>query len=153
MKKRLWISLCTLACLTIIFCLGFLLAELTAKRSFDRLPQGSDLTPPVHAGSSITVFQTSDHPGLSNTPITAEQAKPGRKAINALRGQTYTRLLFSNPQSGGIAIYQTVGCSSECFAYWDGTGLWLYNRHKDRWQGYRPAVPNELNETLESLAK
>jgi len=149
--KKLWIPLGIVACLA-VFCAGFLLAGMTSGRPFDDLPQGSDLAPPAQPADSITVLQEGTFPGLSDVPVTAEQAAPGRKVMYALREQKYTWILpFLRPRDGGISIYKLRSCTPECIAYWDGSHLWLYNRPKDLWQGYRPISPDKLDETLQSF--
>lgn len=161
MKKRLWVFL-TAAGVLAVFCLGFFLGYLTQELTYDQIASRHAKVPavyvdhgagtPAHAGRSITIFHEGDYPGLSDDPVTAQQAAPGRAALNALRGQTYTRLLpFVRPAAGGVALWETYGCFSSCVAYWDGKHLWLPGERDGQWRGCRPSNPDKLSETLNSI--
>ena len=141
MKKRITIPLAIVGCLA-ISCLGLLLADITAKRSFDQLSRGYATAPPAREAQNIGVLIEGDYPGLSDDPVTAEGAAPGRAALDAVRGQKYTRLLpFSRPAAGGVALREVSGCSSWCIAYWDGKHLWLPGEKDGHWRGCSPSSP------------
>lgn len=161
MKKRPWIFL-TVAGVLAVFCLGFSLGYFTQKLTYDQIANYHAKIPtvyvdlgagtPAHAGRSITIFHEGDCPGLSDNPVTAEEAAPGRAALNALRGQTYTRPLpFVRPAAGGAALWETYGCSSSCVAYWDGKHLWLPGEKDGQWLGCLPSNPDKLSKTLNSI--
>lgn len=153
MKKRITIPLAIVGCLA-ISCLGLLLADITAKRSFDQLSRGYATAPPAREAQNIGVLIEGDYPGLSDEPVTAEGAAPGRAALDALRGQKYTRLLpFSRPAAGGVALREVSGCSSWCIAYWDGKHLWLPGEKDGHWRGCSPSSPKELEEALQDAYK
>lgn len=153
MKKKLRIPL-IIAGFLAMFCLGFLLAGMTIPHSFHQLPQETGSTAPVRATHSIAILLEGSYPGFSDTPVTAKEAAPGRKAIYALEQQSYTWAFpLCRPHTGGISIYQLSGCSPEYRAYWDGRYLWLPKGYDGPWLGYRPSDPDQLNETLEALCK
>lgn len=161
MKNRLWIFL-TIAGVLAVFCLGLFLGYLTEELSYDqivnyhaKIPAVSvDLSAgaPAHASRSIGILHEGDHPGMSDDPVTAEGAAPGRAALDALRGQKYTRLLpFSRPAADGVALREVSGCSSWCIAYWDGKHLWLPGEKDGQWRGCLPSNPDKLDEILNSI--
>ena len=153
MKKKLWIPLIAAGFLA-VFCLGFLLTDLTIKRSFDQLTRGYDSATPAREAQNIGVLIEGDYPGLSDEPVTAEEALPGRKAMYALRQQKYSWILpFLKPHNGGIAIGQARGCSPEEIAYWDGRYLWLPQGFGNSWTGYAPSSPKELEDALQAAYK
>ena len=161
MKKLLW-PLCVVVVLLSAAGLGFALAYLTEELTYDQIAGYEAKVPAVHvdhgAGTpadayrSIGILHEGDYPGLSDVPVTAKQAAPGRAALNALRRQKYTRLLpFVRPAKGGVALRETSGCSSWCIAYWDGKHLWLPGEEEGQWRGCRPSNPDKLDETLKSI--
>lgn len=153
MKKRITIPLAIVGCLA-ISCLGLLLADITAKRSFDQLSRGYATAPPAREAQNIGVLIEGDYPGLSDEPVTAKEAQPGRKVMYALRQQRYSWIPpFFKPQDGGIAIGQTRGCSPEEIAYWDGKHLWLPGEKDGHWRGCSPSSPKELEEALQDAYK
>ena len=148
MKKKLQIPLISAACLS-VFCLGFLLAGMTIPRSFDSLPQKCGIMPPVQSSKSIGIVHEGTYPGFADTPVTAEQAAPGRRVLYALNQQKYTWAFpLLRPRDGGIAIYEMTGCSPEYIAYWDGKYLWVPKDFEGPWTGYAPTSPKELDEAL-----
>ncbi len=148
MKKLLW-SLCVIAVLLSAAAGGFALAYLTEEVTFDQI-EVSGCGIPDKAACTIRILHEGDYPGLSDFPVTAEQAAPGRAALNALRGQKYTRVLpFLKPGKGGIAVCETSGCSSSYIAYWDGKYLWASGEGEKPWRGYAPSSPDELREVLQ----
>lgn len=161
MKKKLWI-LCAIAVLLSAPGLGFALAYLTDELTYDQIADNDVKIPaiyldsgtrtPVHVYRSIRIFHEGDYPGMSDIPVTAERAAPGRAALNALRRQKYTRLLpFVRPAEGGVALREVSGCSSWCIAYWDGKHLWLPGEKDGQWRGCLPSNPDQLGKTLESI--
>lgn len=161
MKKLLW-PLCVVVVLLSAAGLGFALAYLTEELTYDQIAGYEAKVPAVHvdhgAGTpadayrSIGILHEGDYPGLSDVPVTAKQAAPGRAALNALRGQKYTRLLpFVRPAKGGVALRETSGCSSWCIAYWDGKHLWLPGEEEGQWRGCRPSNPDKLDENLTAI--
>jgi len=89
---------------------------------------------------------------MSDDPVTAEGAAPGRAALDALRGQKYTRLLpFSRPAAGGVALREVSGCSAWFIAYWYGKHLWLPGERDGQWRGCLPSDPDKLDEMLNSI--
>ena len=151
MKKKLWVPLIIVGLLA-IFCLGFLLAGMTTPRSFDQLPQETGGQIPAREAHSIALLSEGSYPGFADTPVTAQQAAPGRRALYALGQQKYTWAFpLSKPQEGGILIYKSSGCTPEYRAYWDGRHLWLPRGFDGPWRGYRPSDPDKLDETLKSL--
>ena len=161
MKKRLWVFL-TVAGVLAVFCLGFFLGYLTQELTYDQIANYHAKIPavyvdlgagtPARAGRSIRILHEGDYPGMSDEPVTAEEAAPGRAVLIALRGQTYTRPLpFVRPAAGGVALREVSGCSSRCIAYWDGKHLWLPGEKDGQWQGCRPSNPDKLSETLNSI--
>lgn len=159
MKKLLW-RLCILAVLLCSAGLGFALAYLTEELTYDQIDAKAPVVyadysagAPAQANRSIYILQEGDYPGLSDVPVTAERAAPGRAALNALRGQKYTRPLpFARPAKGGVALWQTSGCSSWCTAYWDGTYLWRPGKEEAQWHGGRPSDPGKLKEDLATIS-
>ncbi len=150
MKKRLWVLLAAVVLLGSAG-IGFALAYQTETFSYDQIA-GTGYSPPARAAHHISVLQEGDFPGMSDFPVTAEQAAPGRAAMNALRGQKYTRALpFRKPRNGGITIRKFIGCTPETIAYWDGKYLWLPKNGEESWHGYVPSDPDKLNEKLESI--
>ena len=150
MKKLLW-PLCVIAVLLSAAAGGFALAYLTEEVDFDQI-RSSGCGFPDRAAHTITILQEGDYPGMSGFPVTAERAAPGRAALNALRGQKYTRALpFLTPGKGGIAVREVSGCSASYLAYWDGKHLWASGEGENPWQGYAPSNPEKLQETLKSL--
>ena len=153
MKKLLW-SLCVIAVLLSAFGLGLAAAYVTSdysteEFSYDQI-KGSNIDPHPQSAHFINIFYEGDFPGMSDFPITAEQAEPGKKALGALRGQTYTRLFpLIRPGKKGIGLHEVSGCTPSYIAYWDGNHLWLPD--EGRWRGYAPSNPDKLRETLESL--
>lgn len=151
MKKKLRIPLIIAGSLA-VFCLGFLLAGMTIPCSFNQLPQETGGQFPVRNAHSIVILSEGSYPGFADTPVTAQQAAPGRMALYALGQQKYTWAFpLSKPQEGGILIYELSGCTPEYRAYWDGRCLWLPRGFDGPWRGYRPSDPSELSETLESI--
>lgn len=161
MKKLLW-PLCVIAVLLSAAGLGFTLAYLTEELTYDQIANYDAKGPaiyvdsgagtPAHASRSISILHEGDYPGLSDEPITAKQAAPGWAALNALRGQKYARLLpFVRPAKGGVALWETSGCSSWCIAYWDGKHLWLPGKEAGQWRGCTPSDPDKLGEKLEAI--
>lgn len=161
MKKLLW-PLCVIAVLLSAAGLGFTLAYLTEELTYDQIADydvevpavhvDSDAGTPAYAHRSIRILHKGDYPGMSDVPITAEEAAPGWATLNALRGETYTRLLpFVRPVKDGIALREVSGCSSWCVAYWDGKHLWLPGEKEDQWRGCLPSDPDRLDKTLKSI--
>ena len=152
MKKKLWI-LCVIAVLLSAFGLGLTAAYVTSdysteEFSYDQI-KGSNADPHPQSARFINIFYEGDFPGMSDFPITAEQAEPGKKALNALRGQTYTRLFpLIRPSKKGIGIHEVSGCTPSYTAYWDGKHLWLPN--EGRWRGYAPSSPDDIEQELQS---
>lgn len=150
MKKLLW-PLCVIAILLSAAAGGFALAYLTEEVTFDQI-KSSGCGFPNSPAHTITILHEGDYPGLSDFPVTAEQAAPGRAALNALRGQRYTRALpLLKPGKGGIAVREISGCSASYLAYWDGKHLWTSGEGENPWRGYAPSDPEKLQETLKSL--
>ena len=150
MKKLLW-SIFVIAALLSAAVGGFALAYMTEEVTFDQI-KSSGCGFPDSPAHTITVLHEGDYPGFSDTPVTARRAAPGRAALNALRGQKYTRALpFFKPDKGGIAVREISGCSASYLAYWDGKHLWASGEGKKPWKGYAPSNPDELQETLKSL--
>ena len=150
MKKLLW-PLCVIAILLSAATGGFALAYLTEEVTFDQI-KSSGYGFPDSPAHTITILHEGDYPGLSDFPVTAEQAAPGRAALNALRGQRYTRALpLLKPGKGGIAGREISGCSASYLAYWDGKHLWVSGKEENQWQGYAPSNPDKLQETLKSI--
>lgn len=163
MKKKPQVPLVIAAGLAAL-CLGFLLPYLTEELTYNQIADRSAKLSAVHvdggigaparAGRSIGILHEGDCPGLSDVPVTAQQAAPGQAALNALRGQTYTRLLpLVRPAEGGVTLWEVSGCSPCCIAYWDGKHLWLPGERDGQWRGCRPSNPGKLDETLKSLCK
>lgn len=163
MKNRLWIFL-TIAGVLAVFCLGFFLGYVTEELTYDQIANYHAKIPtvsvdlsagaPAHAGRSIQILHEGDYPGMSDEPVTAKEAQPGRKVMYALRQQRYSWIPpFFKPQDGGIAIGQTRGCSPEEIAYWDGRYLWLPKDHDGHWRGCSPSSPKELEEALQDAYK
>ena len=153
MKKLLW-SLCVIAVLLSAFCLGLTAAYITSDYSTEEFSyeqiKGSNADPHPQSAHFINIFYEGDFPGMSITPVTAQQAEPGTKALNALRGQTYTRLFpLIRPSKKGIGICEVSGCSPSYIAYWDGKHLWLPD--EGHWRGYAPSSPDELEEALQTV--
>lgn len=163
MKKLLW-PLCAIAVLLSAAGLGFTLAYLTEELTYDQIV-GFDAKIPAFyvdysigtpnlARCSIKILHEGDYPGMSDVPVSTEEAAPGRAALNALRGEKYTPLLpLVRPAKNGIALREVSGCSSWCIAYWDGKHLWLPGEQDGQWRGCLPSNPGKLGETLESLCK
>lgn len=150
MKKLLW-PLCTLLVLLTAFGLGLTAAYLAEELTYDQIKNSGCGIPEI-AVHTITILHEGDYPGMSDFPVTAEQAAPGRAALNALRGQRYTRILpFQRPGTNGIAVREVSGCSSFYIAYWDGKHLWVSGKEENQWQGYAPSNPDKLQETLKSI--
>lgn len=151
MRKKFRIPLIIAACLAVI-CLGFLAAGMTVPRSFHQLPQKTGIQIPARGAHSIAILPEGAYPGFSDTPVTAQEAAPGRRTLYALEQQKYTWALpFSKPQEGGILIYELSGCTPEYRAYWDGRCLWLPRGFNGPWKGYRPSDPEQLSQALESI--
>lgn len=150
MKKLLW-PLCVLLVLLTALGLGFTVAYLTEEFTYDQI-KNSNYRIPDKAAHTISILHEGDYPGMSDFPVTVEQAAPGRAVLNALRGQRYTRTLpFLKPGKDGIAIREVSGCSSSYVAYWDGKYLWTSGKEEHQWQGYAPSNPDKLHETLKFL--
>ena len=150
MKKLLW-PLCVFLVLLSAFGLGLTAAYLTEEFSYDQI-KNSGCRIPDMAAHTIGILHEGDYPGMSDFPVTAEQAAPGRAVLNALRAQRYTRALpFLKPGKNGIAVREVSGCSSFYIAYWDGKHLWVSGKEENQWQGYAPSNPDKLQETLKSL--
>lgn len=150
MKKLLW-PLCTLLVLLTAFGLGLTAAYLAEELTYDQIKNSGCGIPEI-AVHTIGILHEGDYPGMSDFPVTAEQAAPGRAALNALRGQRYTRILpFQRPSTNGIAVREVSGCSSFYIAYWDGKHLWVSGKEENQWQGYAPSNPDKLQETLKSI--
>lgn len=153
MKKKLRIPLIIAACLA-VFCLGFLLAGMTVPRSFYKLPRGRGSVPPAQASGTVTIVLEGTYPGFSDTPVTAEQAAPGRRVMYALRAQKYTwGFPLLRPRNDGLAICEMTGCTPEYIAYWDGRYLWLPNERGTWWHSYAPSSPKELDEALRTAKR
>ncbi len=152
MKKKFRILLAAVFVLSSIG-IGFLAGYWTEPFSYDQIA-GSLTTPPPDAAHTIAILHEGDYPGMSDFPVTAEEAAPGRAAMNALRGQKYTRALaIRKPREGGICLSETSGCSAFYIAYWDGKYLWQSETESGKWLGYVPSDPGKLDETLRSLCK
>ncbi len=152
MKKKLWI-LCVVAVLLSAFGLGLTAAYVTSdysteEFSYDQI-KGFSADPHPQSAHFIHIFYEGDFPGMSDIPVSAERAEPGKKALNALQGQTYTRLFpLIRPSKKGIGIHEISGCSPSYIAYWDGKHLWLPN--EGRWRGYAPSSPDDIEQELQS---
>ena len=155
MKKKLWI-LCVIAVLLSAFGLGLAAAYVTSdysteEFSYDQI-KGFSADPHPQSAHFINIFYEGDFPGMSDTPVSAERAEPGKKALNALRGQTYTRLFpLIRPSKKGIGIHEVSGCSPSYIAYWDGKHLWLPD--EGHWRGYAPSSPDDIEQELQSSLK
>ena len=151
MKKKLWI-LCIIVVLLSSFGLGLAAGYVasdysTEEFSYDQI-KGSNADPHPQSARFINIFYEGDFPGMSDFPITAEQAEPGKQALNALRGQTYTRLFpLIRPSKKGIGIREVSGCTPSYTAYWDGKHLWLPD--EGRWRGYVPSSPGQLEQEFQ----
>lgn len=115
MKKLLW-SLCVIAVLLSAFCLGLTAAYITSDYSTEEFSyeqiKGSNADPHPQSAHFIHIFYEGDFPGMSDTPVSAERAEPGKKVLNALQGQTYTRLFpLIRPSKKGIGIHEVSGCT------------------------------------------
>lgn len=152
MKKKLMLLLAVLF-LAASACSGYALAYMTETLRYDQI-SGKGYGPPARAERTISVLREGDYPGLSDVPVTAEEAAPGRAALKVLRGQRYTRALpFLKPAEDGIAVRECIGCSPWCIAYWDGACLWLPGEQEGKWLGYAPSDPEGLGEALETLCR
>lgn len=150
MKKLLW-PLCVIAVLLFALGLGLTMAYLTQPLTYEQI-KGADIGLPARSSCSIGILHEGDYPGMSDKPVTPEQAAPGRKVLNALRGQKYTRILpFSKPADGGVSVREINGCTPFYAAYWDGKHLWLPGKKEGQWRGYRPSDPEQLSQALESV--
>ena len=152
MKKLLW-SLCVIAVLLSAFGLGLTAAYVTSDYSteefnYDQI-KGSNADPHPQSAQFIHIFYEGDFPGMSDIPVSAERAEPGKKVLNALQGQTYTRLFpLIRPSKKGIGIHEISGCSPSYIAYWDGKHLWLPD--EGHWRGYAPSSPDDIEQELQS---
>ena len=152
MKKKLWI-LCVVAVLLSAFGLGLTAAYVTSdysteEFSYDQI-KGSNADPHPQSAHFINIFYEGDFPGMSDIPVSAERAEPGKKVLNALQGQTYTRLFpLTRPGKKGIGIHEVSGCTPSYIAYWDGNHLWLPD--EGRWRGYAPSSPDDIEQELQS---
>ena len=99
MKKLLW-PLCTLLVLLTAFGLGLTAAYLAEELTYDQIKNSGCGIPEI-AAHTITILHEGDYPGMSDFPVSAEQAAPGRAALNALRGQRYTRILHHHTPERG----------------------------------------------------
>ena len=152
MKKKLWI-LCVIAILLLAGASGFTLAYMSEKFTYDQIA-GLANEPPAHAAHSVGVLHEGDFPGMSDTPVTAEEAAPGWATLRALRGQEYTRAFpLLKPTGNGIAIREISGCTPFYIAYWDGKRLWLPDKEDGHWRGYVPSAPKALDEALQAAYK
>ena len=161
MKKLLW-PLCVITVILSAAGLGFLLAYQTEELTYDQIVDRDTgacglhvdgIGIPVHVYRSIRVLHEGDYLGLSDTPVPAERAAPGRAALNALQSEKYTRPLpFVRPAEGGVALREISGCSTWYIAYWDGKYLWLPGKEDDQWRGFLPSDPSKLSQILESLS-
>ncbi len=91
MKKKLWIFLAAVFLLSSIG-IGFAVGHWTEAFSYDQIA-GTFTAWPPDAAHTISILHEGDYPGMSDFPVTAEEAAPGWAAMNALRGQKYTRAL------------------------------------------------------------
>ena len=152
MKKKLWI-LCVISVLLSAFGLGLTAAYVTSdysteEFSYDQI-KGSNADPHPQSAHFIHIFYEGDFPGMSDIPVSAERAEPGKKVLNALQGQTYTRLFpLIRPSKKGIGICEVSGCTPSYIAYWDGNHLWLPDG--GRWRGYAPSSPDDIEQELQS---
>ena len=150
MKKTLWVLLTAVVLIGSVG-IGFYLAYLTETFSYDQIA-GTDYYLPAKEAHHISILREGDFPGMSDEPVTAEQAAPGQAALYALRGQKYTRALpFHKPRDGGIGIHQVNGCTPEADAYWDGKYLWVPQGMEKPWRCYIPSDPDKLGEKLKSI--
>ena len=82
MKKKLWI-LCVIAVLLSAFGLGLAAAYVTSdysteEFSYDQI-KGFSADPHPQSAHFINIFYEGDFPGMSDTPVSAERAEPGKK--------------------------------------------------------------------------
>ena len=148
MKKKVISSLIILA---VLAAAGVCYYQL-GQTSFDRAFQGYAVLPPAEAEASIGLLVEGTYPGLSDTPITWEQARPSRQTLQALRNHRYLPLPpLASPPDGGIDISQADGCSPVYLAYWDGVLLWLPAANSERWRPFLPLPPHSLGEELNTI--
>ena len=160
MKKISW-PLCTLLVLLLATGLGFTLAYQTEELTYDQIVDrdtrahivhADDVGIPAYTYRTIGILHKGDYPGLSDTPVSAEDAAPGWAALNALQGEEYTRSPpFTSPAENGVALREISGCSVWYIAYCDGKHLWLPGKKEGQWRGFLPSDPDKLDETLKSL--
>ena len=101
MKKKLWI-LCIIVVLLSSFGLGLAAGYVasdysTEEFSYDQI-KGSNANPHPQSARFINIFYEGDFPGMSDFPITAEQAEPGKKALAGLCS------LLPRPAGAGIPV-------------------------------------------------
>ena len=90
MKKRLWVFL-TVAGVLAVFCLGFFLGYLTQELTYDQIANYHAKIPavyvdlgagtPARAGRSIRILHEGDYPGMSDEPVTAEEARSEERRV------------------------------------------------------------------------
>ena len=147
MKKKFFFFL-VLAVLVIVGIGYYLMGQTTFDQSF----QGYALEPPASPANRLSIMREGDYLGLSDTPVSFEQAQPGQKLLAALRAQKYLPLpSFPGAPDGGTAIYYTQGCTSLCMAYWDGRFLWLSGTQENEWRRFLPLSPHSLGEKINTV--
>ena len=148
MKKKIILSLAVLGLLVAAGAWYCFMEQTT----FDQAFQGYSYGPPASAAASFTVVREGTFPGFSDTPVTAEEGRPYRDLMTALRGQKYIPLpALSGAPDGGTAIYYLSGCSPGCMAYWDGFLLWLPATDSEQWRPFLPLPPHSLGEELNTI--
>lgn len=149
MKKKLWIPLFAVFCLA-VFCLGFLLADLTAPRTFDELWCRCDLDTPAKPGENIYLCCGPTWEEPEGYP---ELDKIYRSVMRLFQSQSYRRSLFSFlPRDGGIYLTVRMGCEAYSLAYWSCGVLWIPTDNH-RWTAYKPSSPEALGTQIDSIAQ
>lgn len=146
MKKK--ISLVVLAVVILSLAAGLWYARANTM-AFDQLSRGGDSSPPAPPEKTFSFAREGDFPGMSDTPVTHEQAAPYRAWMSAMRSTNYLRLprVFMAP-SGGISFTVIEGCMPYCRAYWSGGFMWFPAEN-----GWQPCLPLDKTALERELAK
>lgn len=149
MKKKLWIPFFAAFCLA-VFCLGFLLADLTAPRTFDELWCRCDLETPAKPGENIYLCYGPTWEEPEGYP---EADKIYHTVMRLFQGQSYRRSILSfSPSDGGTYLTVRMGCEAYGLAYWSCGTLWIPTEDC-RWTAYKPSFPEAFGTQMDYFTK
>ena len=148
MKKRLLPALLALA---VVFAAvsGGLWYTRKNTLSFDVLSGYSGTFPPAQAGRTFGLLREGSYPGLSDEPVSREEAAPYYAWLRAMRSTSYLRLPLSPPPGdGGDGFSVADGCTPAYRTYWDGILMWFPSEN-----GWYACLPMDKKALEDGLAR